>query len=58
MPNAKIECQPLSKNAKFEEFGTKNAKLATLRVTFSLLFPERSAYCLLLIAYCLYCQKS
>ena len=30
MPNAKFKCQPLSKNAKFEEFGTKNAKLATL----------------------------
>ena len=30
MPNAKFECQPLPKNAKFEEFGTKNAKLATL----------------------------
>ena len=30
MPNAKFSCQPLSKNAKFEEFGTKNAKLAAL----------------------------
>ena len=30
MPNAKFPCQPLSKNAKFEEFGTKNAKLTTL----------------------------
>ena len=37
MPNAKFRCQPLSKNARFEEFGTKNAKLATLRDTAALL---------------------
>ena len=30
MANAKFKAQPLSKNAKFEEFGSKNAKLATL----------------------------
>ena len=30
MPNSKIKCQEARKNAKFDEFGIKNAKLATL----------------------------
>ena len=31
-PNAKFNGQPLFKRAKFEEFGPKKAKLATLLV--------------------------
>ena len=44
MPNAKFQCQPLSKNAKFEEFDTKNAKLAAL-IQLLITIESLKAYC-------------